>query len=124
MGSRIPERVKVLPKTSWAPLGTLGPEAGKAAAPGPVVLQRAKATKGSNLYVTDPLKNVELEKIVPDPRPYIDEQAPVPVKATNAYDFVFGGGFGDDFSGFTDFKPDQCSHMYQDQQDYPSFLYN
>jgi len=71
----------------------------------------SKATKGSNLYVTDPLKNVELEKIVPDPRPYIDEQAPVPVKATNAYDFGFEGGFGDDFnSGFTDFKPD---HAYQ-----------
>ena len=71
----------------------------------------SKATKGSNLYVTDPLKNVELEKIVPDPRPYIDEQAPVPVKATNAYDFGFDGGFGDDFnSGFTDFKPD---HAYQ-----------
>ena len=68
-----------------------------------------KATKGSSLYVTDPWKNVELEKVVPDPRPYQDEPVPVPVKENNV--FGFDSGFDRDFnSGFTSFTPD---HAYQ-----------
>ena len=68
-----------------------------------------KATKGSSLYVTDPWKNVELEKVVPDPRPYQDQPIPVPVKENNIYGF--DGGFDNDFnSGFTGFTPD---HAYQ-----------
>ena len=70
-----------------------------------------KTTKGSNLYVTDPWKNVELEKIVPDPRPYQDGPVPVPVKENNVFSSGFGGDFGGDFnSGFTSFTPD---HAYQ-----------
>jgi len=68
-----------------------------------------KATKGSSLYVTDPWKNVELEKVVPDPRPYQDDPVPVPVTENNIYGF--DGGFDSDFnSGFTSFTPD---HAYQ-----------
>ena len=68
-----------------------------------------KATKDSSLYVTDPWKNVELVKVVPDPRPYQDEPIPVPVKENNIYGF--DGGFDSDFnSGFTSFAPD---HAYQ-----------